>query len=190
MKVFLWSAFAAAVIAQWAVPLAGVRAHERTLAEGVPVRLRCAAPDPYDLLRGRFLAVRLQPDRVPRMESAEGVNIQRGQPLYLLIEEGEDGVHQVTDAVLEKPADGTLFIAARAGWGGWSGSQNIGIEWPVDRFYLNEKLAPEADQWYAGTVRAEDGVIAELRVRGGRVVIEDLTYQGTPFREILRARQE
>jgi hypothetical protein len=188
MKAFVWSAFAAAVIAQWAVPLVGVVQHERTLKEGVPVRMRCTAPDPYDMLRGRFLAVNLA-NPVQRPESFKDRAISPGQDIYLILEKDADGLHQVNGVALEQPASGVLYVKARVLWH-WGSSETIGIKWPVDRFYLNEKLAPEADKWYAETVRDSDGVIAELRVLGGRMVIEDLTYKGTPFREILRGRQE
>lgn len=186
MKPLIWTAFAAAVIAQWAVPLVGVRKHERTLAEGAPVRIRCQAPDPYDMLRGRYLAVRLQPDTIPRPEALKDRQLERGQTLYLLLEKDADGLHTATTAVLERPGGDAPFVKARLSWGEWAGSDTIGIEWPVDRFYLNEKVAPEADRWYAETVRGKDGVIADLRLLDGRLVIEDLTYQGTPFREILK----
>jgi len=49
--------FLIAVGAQWLVPLAGVWEQEQILTQGTIVRIRCAAPDPYDPLRGRFLAV-------------------------------------------------------------------------------------------------------------------------------------
>jgi uncharacterized membrane-anchored protein len=185
MKALVWSAFAAAVIAQWAVPLVGVMQHERTLNEGVPVRLRCAAPDPYDMLRGRFLAVNL-PNTVPRPASLKDREFHAGQPIFLLLERDADGLHKVAGVTLERPAEEALYVKASVRWH-WRSSDEIGIVWPVDRYYLNEKLAPEADKWYAETVRDSDGVIAELRVLEGRLVIEDLTYKGTPFREILRA---
>jgi hypothetical protein len=105
------------------------------------------------------------------------------------LEKDAAGLHHVARAMLERPASGVLYVKARVR-GHWQGSGNIGIEWPVDRYYLNEKLAPEADKWYAETVRDSDGVIAELRVLEGRMVIEDLTYKGIPFRKILRGRQK
>ena len=51
------SVFLIAVAAQWAVPLVGVWQHERILAQGTVVRIRCTTPDPYDPPRGRYLAV-------------------------------------------------------------------------------------------------------------------------------------
>ena len=189
MKTLLWSAFGAAVIAQWAVPLIGVFEHERTLAEGVPVRMHCAAPDPYDMIRGRYLAVNLLPSEVGQPESLQKQRLSTGHPIFLILEKDADGFHKVANVVLEQPADHVLYVKARVRWN-WYGSEKIGIEWPVDRFYLNEKIAPEADQWYAETVRDKDGVIAELRALNGRLVLEDLTYKGTPFREILRGRNK
>ena len=52
------AAFAVAAVAQWLLPLSGIWQHERVTSRGTLVRIECAAPDPYDPLRGRYLAVR------------------------------------------------------------------------------------------------------------------------------------
>jgi hypothetical protein len=67
-------------------------------------------------------------------------------------------------------------------------SEKALIDWPFDRFYVNEKLAPEADKWFAENIRSTQGITAEVRVLNGRAVLEDLSLDGKPFREILKAR--
>ena len=49
--------FALAVLAQWAVPFSSIFEQEKILNEGEVIRIPCNAPDPYDPLRGRYLAV-------------------------------------------------------------------------------------------------------------------------------------
>ena len=68
--------------------------------------------------------------------------------------------------------------------------QTVAIKWPFERFYLNEKLAPEADRWFAESIRTDGGIVAEVRVDNGRAVLADLSVEGRPIREILKQRLE
>lgn len=182
MKTLPFIIFGLAVLAQWAVPLAQIRAHEQTLAHGTLMRIKCAAPDPYDPLRGRYLAVRPEQRDAP---AAKAVELQRGQHVYAVLTPSADGLTKVSSLDLAPPADGN-FIRVKAGW--HTGTDRYRIEWPFDRFYINEKLAPEADKWFAENIRSTKGIIAEVRVLDGRAVLADLSFDGRPFREILKER--
>ena len=72
---------------------------------------------------------------------------------------------------------------------GYVNNEKTQIEWPFSRFYLNEKLAPEADRWFAENIRSSQGIIAEVRLLNGRAVLADLSFDGKPFREILKERE-
>lgn len=49
-------------------------------------------------------------------------------------------------------------------------------------------LAPEANQWFEENIRSTKGIIAEVREWKDRPVLVDLTFDGRPFRELLRER--
>lgn len=181
MKTLSWIIFGLAALAQWAIPLSQIRSYEQTLETGKLIRLKCAAPDPYDPLRGRFLAV--SPDQrtatVP-----EKLEVPSNSQVYATLTTGADGLATITDLSLEPPASGD-YIRLRTTYA-YNGS--VGIEWPFDRFYINEKLAPEADKWFAENIRSATGVVAEVRLLKGNAVLADLTFDGKPFREILKER--
>ncbi|MEY3896444.1 MAG: hypothetical protein RLZZ214_1964 [Verrucomicrobiota bacterium] len=182
MKLLPYLIFGLTALAQWLVPLAGIRQHEQTLAKGTLFKLKCSAPDPYDPLRGRYLAVRPE-QRVVKVPA--GMKVQRGMPIYGLLTTASDGLASVTGASLARPASGD-FIRLKSGDADAGEAQ---IEWPFDRFYLNEKLAPEADRWFAENIRSAQGIVAEVRVLDGRAVLADLTVDGKPIREILRNKK-
>lgn len=182
MKTLPLIIFSLAALAQWAVPLAQIRTHERTLAQGTLIKLKCAAPDPYDPLRGRFLAVSPEQRSAP---SAGGAKLERGQHVYATLVTGADGLAKVSGLSLVPPASGE-FIRVKAGWN--DGENSYRMDWPFNRFYINEKLAPEADKWFAENIRSAQGIVAEVRVLDGRAVLEDLSLDGRPFREILKER--
>lgn len=173
--------FALAALAQWAAPLSQIWTHEQTLTKGVLIKLKCRAPDPYDPLRGRFLAVR------PEQTEAtvpEGVQIDRGSQVFFTLTPGADGLSTITSISTTPPATG-IWLRARVGY---VYDKKVTIAWPFERFYINEKLAPEADKWFAENIRSDQGIIAEVRVLNGRAVLADLSLDGKSFREILKER--
>jgi hypothetical protein len=97
---------------------------------------------------------------------------------------GPDGLATITHLSPAPPASGD-FIRLKAEY---VNSGKAAIDWPFDRFYINEKLAPEADKWFAENIRSATGITAEVRVLHGRAVLADLSVDGKPFREILKER--
>ena len=79
MKALPLILFALISLAQWAAPLSQIARYEQTLAKGTLIRLKCSAPDPYDPLRGRYLAVRPEQDDAT---VAKGAKLRRGQHAY------------------------------------------------------------------------------------------------------------
>jgi len=181
MKALPWIVFGIAALAQWAVPVAGIMQYEQVLAQGSLVKIKCGAPDPYDPLRGRYLAVRPEQHQagVPQF-----MKLGRGMRVYGTITTGADGLASITSLSLTPPAGGD-YIRLKSDYV-YDGKASI--LWPFDRFYINEKLAPEADKWFAENLRSANGITAEVRVLRGRAVLADLSLDGTPFRDILRQR--
>lgn len=181
MKTLPLIIFGIAALAQWAAPVSQIWTHEQVLAKGTHFKLKCHAPDPYDPLRGRYLAVRpdLQEVTVPA-----GVKVEKGMQVYVQLTSGADGLTTLSGLSLTPPASGD-FIRVKARY---VYNDKVSFDWPFDRFYINEKLAPEADKWFSENIRTAKGITAEVRVYNGRAVLQDLSLDGKPFREILKER--
>jgi hypothetical protein len=183
MKTLSFVIFGLAALAQWLVPLSGIKQHEQTLAKGTLFKLKCSAPDPYDPLRGRFLAVRPEQREVT---VPAGLKLQNGMHFYATLTTATDGLASITSLSLTPPTSGD-FIRLKSGY---VDSEKTQIQWPFDRFYINEKLAPEADKWFAENILSAKGILAEVRVLNGRAVLADLSFDGKPLREILKSRKQ
>ena len=181
MKTLPLIIFGLAVLAQWAAPLSQIWTYEKVLTQGTLIKLKCSAPDPYDPLRGRYLAVRPNQREAP---VPAGMDLKQDTQVYAVLTTGADGFATITSLSLIPPASGA-YVRVKSRY---VFSEKATIEWPFDRFYVNEKLAPEADKWFAENIRSEQGITAEVRVFTGRAVLEDLSLDGKPFREILKAR--
>lgn len=163
--------FATAVVAQWLVPLSAVWRHERVLARGVTVRVPCVAPDPLDMLRGRYLAVRPEQTEIP---SPEGLRIGARSPVWATLESGDDGVARIAGVSVVPVAGPHVIRLAAVN----TGSGTAVLEWPFDRLYLREPLGPAADAVAIERAAAGERPVAEVRLLEGRAVIVDLTYGG------------
>ncbi|MFM2166028.1 MAG: hypothetical protein RIS79_399 [Verrucomicrobiota bacterium] len=175
--------FALVSLAQWAAPLSQIFKYERTLTNGTLIRLKCSAPDPYDPLRGRYLAVRPDQDEAA---IAKDTILRTGQHAYATLATGPDGLTTLREVHASPPASGDYI---RVTYNYEAGSK-ANVSWPFNRFYLNEALAPEADKWFAETIRDAKGIIAEVRVHQGTAVLENLTFDGKSFRDILKERMK
>lgn len=177
--------FAVAVVAQWLVPLAGVWRQERVIARGTLVRIECVAPDPYDPLRGRYLAVQPAGSRVPKPEGMVG---RDAVPVWAALVAGEDGLSRIESLSLE-PVSGPTVIRLVAKWPhreDASAPETVFVEWPFERFYLNERLAPDADKLVAERFRGGKTTVAELRLLDGRAVLTDILLDGVSVRELVK----
>lgn len=177
-KNIVWIVFAVGCLLQWAAPLMQIGGYEKVIAEGALMSFKCVAPDPYDMLRGRYLAVRAMPDT---FDVAEEGKFKGGEMVYALLEAGPDGLVTIKDLTHEPPVSGP-FMRVKCGY---SYGKSVRIEWPFDRFYLNEKTAPKADEWYRKNVRGASAVTAEVRVLNGKAVLVDLKLEGKSFKQIL-----
>lgn len=181
MKTLPFIIFGIAVLAQWAAPLSQIWTHERVLTRGTLIRLKCTAPDPYDPLRGRYLAVRPSQTEAP---VPGGMVLNEGTQVYAVLTRGADGFATISSLSLTPPESGD-YVRVKSRY---VFNEKAVIDWPFDRFYVNEKLAPEADKWFAENLRSAQGITAEVRLLNGRAVLEDLSLDGKPFHEILKAR--
>ena len=179
--------FFIAVGVQWLVPLAGVWQQEQVLTRGRVVRIRCAAPDPYDPLRGRFLAVQLEPTEFPR---PAGMPEGKTTTAWATLKTDDQGLSTIASLSLEPVLDETVIklVAQFPRW--QSGKENVRLEWPVDRFYVNEGIAAQADRRMATLFRDGKQPVAVLRVLEGRAVLEDLLLDGVSVRQIMSQPQE
>ena len=176
--------------AQWAVPFMQVVEEETVRREGMAFRLALAPVDPYDVMRGRYLALHF-PSNSNALQAPAGS--KEGDTVYAVLEEGADGLAFIS-RLSAVPVEGAFALPLEFGIvfvGDESASAPL-ARIPLTRFYLPEEDAIDIDTalWQDGMAQAgNEGIqaVLEVRVLDGRIVAERLWLDGKPYEEWLRA---
>ena len=173
------------IIAQFGVVASILVKRELTLRRGGVYRFATAPVDPFDAFRGRYVALRFD---VEQHELTFPETVKPGKVCYALLETDSNGFAEVKAVFAKTPGNDLPVLKARAGYG-WRSENRIKL--PFDRFYMPEKLAPEAEDAYRAANRGSNpqSAAAVVRVWRGNAVIEDLEIDGVPVLEYLKQNQ-
>jgi len=164
------------VIAQLAVPSWMIASQENILTKGTLYKFKTAPVDPYDIFRGRYVALATD-QRSVTVENAE--NVARGQEVYLIIGNDPLGFAKVLSGQFTKPKIDN-YIKTRVTY---RSGNLVHFRLPIDRYYMNEKKAPQAEALYrrrATRGNRQDAYIG-VRVLNGSALIEELYVGGQPI---------
>ena len=176
--------FALLAAAQLAAPLLTIARMNEVERNGAVYRFRVEPVDPYDLFRGRFVRLGIQPRETPWTPDP-GLSTTR--PLWASLAAGKEGFATVASLSAERPAQGDYVMVS------WrrTGDDMVWLEWPFDRYYANERIAPEIERHLLPRGAGVDGQRVEasiaVRVLDGRALLEELYLNGVPAPEFVRA---
>jgi uncharacterized membrane-anchored protein len=176
--------FAVLCVLQLGAAASGIALHERTLAEGADVLLAVAPVDPADPFRGRYVSLAF--DLEQANHDLKGPAPAYDKPAYVVLKVDAGRVATVDYVTAARPANG-LYLKARSGW--QESDTTLHVSLPFKRYYMNEALAPAAEEAYRQAIMRDDGKknYARVRLRGGHAVIEAVLLDGVPIEQAARA---
>ncbi len=187
------SVFALVAAAQLAAPAWMIHQHEQTLRYGTVYKFRTVPVDPYDPFRGRYVMLGFDQNTAPW--TGPGVFPANGfegrKRFYASIAVGEDGFAKFSGVGPNRPASGDHLRVSAWVWIDYSDPSKtaIRLELPFDRYYMNERLAPEAESEYWSRNREEaKNSYVTVRVLNGRAVLEGLYLDGQPIEDVIRKK--
>ncbi len=148
-------------ILQLFVPLYMIWEKYDVLRTGEEVKIKVEPIDPYDAFRGRYVSL--------WYDYELGYEERKGR--YGILETGEDGFSVVKRVSNEKPENELYLMGKEEGY----------FYIPLDRYYMEETLAPEAEKVISGGVEA----YITVRIKGDKSVISGLYAEGMPIEEYL-----
>lgn len=179
-------AFALLVLLQFWVPVSMIREKQNILGNGTAFKFRTAPVDPGDYLRGKYVSLDFRESSfdVSGLKQLEG-----GQEVYVDIASDSAGFAKITAVNIHKENAGKNYIKTTVRYTGFEGmnTTRIYIDWPFDRFYMEESKAPMAEKAYNES-RADSNIVsyALVKVKNGEAVIENFFINELPVDEYIK----
>lgn len=186
---------AVVAVAQCGVPLALIARYENVLRTGTALRVPLRGFDPSDPFRGRYVAIR------PQLAVAESLrpvfkNMPDDGRFWATLRADAAGLAQVTALSKDRPDDALAVEVSKSG--GWAWAENLpetqeaarsmSVGLRIDRYYVNESQAAQADAALARATRRTAGdappgdrAFALVRVKDNLAMIEGITVDGAPL---------
>jgi uncharacterized membrane-anchored protein len=177
--------FGAVALVQLAAPAWMIGQREWVLRHGTVYKFRTAPVDPYDAFRGRYIWLNFEETSAPWTGpgsipfNSNGSDVISGGPwVYATLVNGSDGFAHFSGAGLSRPkSENYLYTKSIYAWGDripiTRQPDHLTIVLPFDRYYMNEAMAPAAEQAYiANSRRANQNTYATVRVWRGQAVLE------------------
>ena len=214
-----------AVVSVYA-PLSIVWKYENTLRHGTLYKFRTRPVDPYDAFRGRYVTLGFADDLVehphPSGKTDEAENQKSHElnyPHQVRLAVDAEGFAKPIELSLKPLAgDDVITVERSHNRYAWSAKDKesiwvgMAVEYPFNRYYLPEDIAPMAEKLYQETNRRENEARAQdpqgwqeeqkarkarekaremptyavVRVLNGVGVLEELYINGKPVREAVR----
>ena len=186
MKLVRNIAFGAVMLLYLWFPYSMIADQQRILKNGEVFRFRPQPIDPYDAFRGRYIILRFVDQTIDFSNAQE--TFQYDDLVYVKLEKDSLGYYNFSNPSLEKPS-AQHFIKTRVLY---TNKDQVTVDVPenMQQYYLNEKLAPLAEEKFRELTRdADEGevnVYLDARVLEGEVLIEELYFEDKPVAEYLK----
>jgi len=184
--------FAVMVLAQLAVPFKMIFDREKVLSEGKTFKFKTAPIDPSDPFRGKYVTLNFAENN---FEVSDGTKWHNGQSVYVLLATDADGFAKIVDVVRELPAESDDCVKAKLNYVATKKDstktiQELNLEYPFERFYMEESKAPLAESMYWEVSRDTTKVTyASVNIQNGQAVLKDVFIGDVSIRELVKAKQ-
>lgn len=182
LRSVLFLVMSAAILA---TPISQIVKYERVLLKGRAYKFKTRPVDPVDAFRGRYV----QLDFELRGRAPSGMTDIYRHDAYAALGENAAGFAEVRELSETPPAQGD-WVKVEMLWFEDGSNRIVHVQAPFSQFFMNEKLAPEAEKAYRQlNRRGTTNVWAVVRVLNGKGVIENLMFDGMPAMQYLTNKE-
>jgi uncharacterized membrane-anchored protein len=180
MKPTLIIVFILMCASQWFVPGVMIAEQEAVLSDGKTFHFKTEPIDPSDPFRGKYITLDFED---ARFRDTGGRSWESGQDVFVVIDEDDEGFAKVVDVVHSEPATEPFFEAEVA----YIDGDYVQIQFPFDRFYVEESKASEAERLYWEASRDTTQVAyAVVNIREGKAALRDVMINDRSIVDIVK----
>lgn len=178
-------AFFLVVIFQIMVPTHMIWSSEDILATGNEYKFRTRPIDPNDPYRGKYLHLYFMENKIAISQDATW---QFGEPLAVLLTKDQKGFAKIKSVSREIPEDGQEYIMAKVSYVKESEPRELFVDFPFNRFYVEESVAEQAEQTYRQTsLDTTQIAYAQVSIKDGEAILKDVLIDGAPINDLISA---
>ena len=186
-KIF-WLAFALLMLAQLSLPAKMIFDRERVLASGTEYRFKTVPIDPSDPFRGKYVRLSYEEDTV---EVDGGEVWRRDETIYLSLTVNKEGFATIESFSKQKPSNKENFLKAKVGYVSPREPNILNIDYPFDRFYMEESKAKKAETiYFESRENVQNSTYALISIKDGKAVLKDIMVNGVPIKDLVDAQTE
>ena len=176
--------FALVALAQLYVPAKMIWNQEGILKDGTEYKFKTAPVDPNDPFRGKYITLTFEENTVTVEDER---NWSRGEEVYVLLTTNESGFAEIASVSKQSPDNLTDFVKAKVWFVSGEGGSRLTIDYPFNRFYMEESKAYDAEVTYRESqMDTTKTTYALVSIKNGDAVLKDVLIDGVPIRELVR----
>jgi len=177
-KKVIFPAFIILVLVQLFVPASMIFQQEDIVKNGKAFKFKTAPIDPYDPFRGKYVSLRYA-DVDIEVENIE--DWERHEKVFVSLAEDANGFATINSISKEIPNTGSEYLAVKIRR---LSRNKVFVDYPFDRFYMEESKAYEAEILARDTRRDTSQVAyALVRIKNGNAVLENVMINDISLKE-------
>lgn len=179
--------FVLVALVQLYVPAKMIWDREDVLDTGTEYKFKTAPVDPYDPFRGKYITLSYEENEATVADEEEWTP---GESAYVLLTTDADGFAKIRSVSKTRPVDDQDYIKAKVWMVTGRDTTSLLIDYPFDRYYMEESKADEAEVTYRESQQDTTKVTyALVSVKNGDAVLRDVLIDGMSIREIVKANR-
>lgn len=175
---------------QLSVPALAIYDQEKIRSSGKEYKFETRPIDPTDPFRGSFITLYFVENQITVSDTSN--YWVRGQEIFVYLNDSS-GFAKIKGVSRSKPDSGD-FVIARVSYTNTEETPpdtRLVIEYPFERFYLEESKAPKAEEYYNESQKdTTQPAYAVVRIKGGKASLIDVMINGKSIIDLVRESNE
>ena len=184
MKKLIFPIFILVALVQWLVPGKIIFDRETILKKGTAYRFLTEPIDPSDPFIGRYVALNFKESIYHATKLS---SLKTGETVFVLLKTDNAGHAKIAGISRKEPTATNAYVKARVSYDTPSGDETIiDIDFPFDKYYMEEYKAPKAEDLYRkANIDSTKKTYAVVKIWKGRAVTENVFVDNKPILELI-----
>ena len=186
-KKVLFLIFILVAIVQLSVPAKMIFDREDVINNGKAFKFKTKPIDPNDPFRGKYIRLRYKGNKIRVQNVADW---HRGENIYVFLTTDNEGFAKILSVSKEKQNNNQDYLKTKVNYVA-SGSNTLTIDYPFDRYYMEESKAYGAEITYRKSQLDTNQIAyALVNIKDGEAVLKDVLINDVSIKEIVKKELE